>query len=160
MEIVQTQKFVRMSPRKLRIVADVVRNIEANKAIELLPFTSKRAAHPLAKVITAAVANAKDRKVEGELIVKEVQINEGPTLKRGRAVSRGRWHPYMRRMSHIRVVLETVETVSVAETKSSSKKTVQPKSGESKVVKEKSTKKVNKTGKTKKTVTKGKEKTK
>ncbi len=109
MEIIQTQKFVRMSPRKLRIVADIVRNIEANKAIELLPFTSKRAAHPLAKVIRAAVANAKDRKIEGELVVKEIQINEGPTLKRGRSVSRGRWHPYMRRMSHIRVVLETIE---------------------------------------------------
>ncbi len=109
MKIVHTQKFVRMSPRKLRVVADVVRNLEANRAIEILPYTSKRAAVPLVKVIKTAVANAKDRKVKGELIIKEVQVNEGPRLKRGRAVSRGRWHPYMRRMSHIRVVLENIE---------------------------------------------------
>jgi len=114
MQIVHTQRFVRMSPRKLRIVADVVRMMDAQKAIEILPFTGKRAAEPLSKVLKTAVANAKDQKIAGQLVVKEVQINEGPSLKRGRAASRGRWQPYKRHMSHIRIVLEEVEVKPVA----------------------------------------------
>ena len=103
---------MKTSPRKLRLVADVVRSLEPNKAIELLPHTNKRAALPLQKVIKSAVANAVDRGVAGNLIIKEIQVNEGPRLKRGRAVSRGRWHPYQRKMSHVRIVLETVEDVA------------------------------------------------
>jgi len=56
------------------------------------------------------VANAKQKGIsDTDLILKDIQINEGPMLKRGRPVSRGRWHPYNRRMSHIRVVLTTKE---------------------------------------------------
>src|SRR3990170_5358140 len=54
--------------------------------------------------------NAKVKNISADLLkFKEIQINEGPRLKRGRPVSRGRWHPHKRRMSHIRVVLQTVE---------------------------------------------------
>ena len=110
MDIISTQKFIRMSPRKLRLVADMVRELEPNRAVDTLPHVGKRAAEPLAKVIKTAIANAKQKGFsESDLTFKEIQINEGPTLKRGRAVSRGRWHPIMKRMSHIRVVLKTKE---------------------------------------------------
>ncbi|MBU0572554.1 50S ribosomal protein L22 [Patescibacteria group bacterium] len=107
MEIKSVQKFVKTSPRKLRLVADLAKKMTPAEAIEALPFSRKYAAEPLVKVIKTAMANAKVKGVkEGDLIFKEIQINEGPRLKRGRAASRGMWHPYKRRMSHIRVVLE------------------------------------------------------
>jgi large subunit ribosomal protein L22 len=109
MEIKATQKFVRISPKKLRFVADVARKMKPVDATERLPFIGKRAAEPIVRVIKTALANAKDKGIDAtNLIFKELQINEGPRLKRGRPVSRGRWHPYKRRMSHIRVVLTTL----------------------------------------------------
>jgi large subunit ribosomal protein L22 len=106
-----------MSPRKLRLVADVVRELEPIRALEILPHVGKRAAGPMAKVVKSAIANAKQKGFsEGDLIFKEIQINDGPTLKRGRPVSRGRWHPIKKRMSHIKVVL-TTRNLSKKETK-------------------------------------------
>ncbi len=107
MEIKSVQKFVKTSPRKLRLVANLAKKMSPTEAIEALPFSRKRAATPLVKVIKTAVANAKVKGAkEEDLIFKEIQINEGPVQKRGRPASRGVWHPYKRRMSHIRVVLE------------------------------------------------------
>ncbi len=101
-----TQKFIVMSPRKLRLVAALVRRMRPAEAVERLPFVGKRAGQELGKVIKSALANAKAKGVgETDLIFKEIQIGEGPRLKRGRAASRGRWAPFKRRMSHIRVVL-------------------------------------------------------
>ncbi|OGM22021.1 50S ribosomal protein L22 [Candidatus Woesebacteria bacterium RIFCSPLOWO2_01_FULL_39_21] len=110
MEIVAIQKFVRMSPKKLRVVADKIRKMKPGEAVEILPFIEKRGSGLLAKVVKTAMANAKVKNISADLLkFKEIQINEGPRLKRGRPVSRGRWHPHKRRMSHIRVVLQTVE---------------------------------------------------
>jgi large subunit ribosomal protein L22 len=125
MEIKATQKFVRISPKKLRFVADVARKMSPVDATEQLPFIGKRAADPIVRVIKTALANAKDKGIDAtNLIFKELQINEGPRLKRGRPVSRGRWHPYKRRMSHIRVVLATQsdQISSSGSEKNSSKK--------------------------------------
>lgn len=109
MEIIATQKFLLMSPRKLRVVADLVKKMKPADAVERLPFIHKRAQEPLVKVIKSAIANAKQKGVtEADLIFKEIQIGEGPRLKRGRPISRGQWHPIKRRMSHIRVVLTTI----------------------------------------------------
>jgi large subunit ribosomal protein L22 len=111
MEVKAVQKFVRMSPRKLRPVADVARGLKPTEAIEVLPHLGKRAANPLNKVIKTALANAKQKGVsQDDLDFKEIQINEGPRLKRGRPVSRGRWHPFQKRMSHIRVVLMVADS--------------------------------------------------
>lgn len=108
MEIIATQKYLILSPRKIRPVADVVRKMTPAEALERLPFVGKKAAEPLAKVIRQAMANARNRGFsESDLTFKEIQIGEGPRLKRGRPVSRGQWHPIKKRMSHIRVVLET-----------------------------------------------------
>src|SRR3990167_970498 len=109
MEFIAIQKYLLSSPKKIRVVAVMVKKMKPQVAIDRLPFIGKRAAGPLAKVIKTAIANAKEKGVNVEnLFIKEIQINEGPRLKRGRPVSRFRWHPYMRRMSHIRVVLATL----------------------------------------------------
>ena len=121
--IIAVQKFIKMSPKKIRLVADKIRGMKPQKAVEILPFVGKRASEPLVKVIKTAIANAKVKNVSQEnLEFKEIQINEGPRLKRGRPVSRGRWHPYKRRMSHIRVVLTTLKSQSpITKSQASSK---------------------------------------
>lgn len=116
MEIKATQKFVRMSPRKLRLVTPLVKNLSPAKALEVLPHVGKKAAGPLSKVIRTAIANAKVKKIgEGDLVFKEIQINEGPRLKRWRAGAKGRVKPYTRRMSHIRIILESKEPQPIKE---------------------------------------------
>lgn len=108
MDIISTQKYIVTSPRKLRLVAGMIKKLSPIDAIARLPFSQKRAAMPLSKVIKSAVANARQAGLaDTDLIFKEIQIGEGPRLKRGRPVSRGQWHPVKRRMSHIRVVLTT-----------------------------------------------------
>lgn len=108
MEFIAVQKYLIMSPKKARLVADVVRKLSPMEAISRLPFTNKRAALPLIKVIKSAMASAKAKGVSDEaLVIKEIQINEGPRLKRGIPVSRGQWHPIKKRMAHIRVILAT-----------------------------------------------------
>jgi large subunit ribosomal protein L22 len=110
MEFIATQKYFLTSPKKIRPLADIARKLTPTRAIEVLPFSEKRAALPLIKVIKTAIANATQKGVSTDsLKFKEILITEGPRLKRGRAVSRGRWHPFKRRMSHIRVVLFTEE---------------------------------------------------
>lgn len=105
-----TQKYLIMSPRKIRPVVAVIKKMKPADAIAKLPFVQRRAGAEIAKVIKAAMANAKNQGVsDTDLIFKEIQIGEGPRLKRGIAASRGRWHALKKRMSHIRVVL-TVKT--------------------------------------------------
>ena len=115
-EFKATQKYLLMSPRKIRLVVGIVKKMKPVEAIEKLPFVQKRAGSELAKVIKSAIASAKNAGVsETDLVFKEIQIGEGPRLKRGRAASRGMWHPFKRRMSHIRVIL--VSTKPQAEKK-------------------------------------------
>jgi len=103
---IATQKYLTMSPRKIRLVVELIKKMKPAEAVEKLPFVQKRAGESIAKVIKSALANAKNQGVgESDLRFKEIQVGEGPRLKRGRAASRGRWHPFKRRMAHIRVVL-------------------------------------------------------
>ena len=123
MEIVQTQKYLRISPRKLRSIAGLVKKLEPAKAVEVLPHLKKRGSLMLLKVVKTALANAKEKGLqEKDLVFKEIQVNEGPRLKRGRAVARGRLHPYKKRMSHIRVVLEK-RTIQIQKSKETEGKT-------------------------------------
>jgi large subunit ribosomal protein L22 len=74
------------------------------------------------KVIKAALASARERGLsEDSLKFKEIQIGEGPRLKRGRPVSRGQWHPYKKRMSHIKVILTTIRSEVKTEKKEGNK---------------------------------------
>lgn len=108
MDIISTQKFARVTPKKMRVVADVARKLAPLESLDKLPFLRRKGADVLLKVVKSAITNAKQKGLSDDaLIFKEIQIGEGPRLKRGRAASRGRWHPYKRRMSHVRVVLTT-----------------------------------------------------
>ena len=100
-------KYIRVAPRKLRLVADSVRGLSPIQAVSQLSVTPKHAAKPLASVIQSALANAKEKHaIEEDLILGTVDVQEGPVMKRWRAVSRGRAHGYKKRMSHIKVVLK------------------------------------------------------
>lgn len=113
-EFKAVQKYLLESPRKVRLVVAVIKKMKPAEAVEKLPFVQKRAGIVLAKVIKSAIASAKNAGVsETDLIFKEIQIGEGPRLKRGRAASRGMWHPFKKRMSHIRVILTTVKKEEV-----------------------------------------------
>lgn len=124
-----TQKYLIMSPRKVRLVVAMIKKLSPVQAIERLPFVQKRAGAEIAKVIKSAIASAKNQGVsETDLTFKEIRVGEGPRLKRGIAVSRGQWHPIVKRMSHIRVVLKTTK-FQKAEAKPEEKKVVEVKKG-------------------------------
>lgn len=104
------QRYIRTSPRKLRLVADAVRALSPEQALLHLKFTGKSAADPMYKAIKQAVSNAKDQlglSVE-KLAFKTIDVMDGPTYKRFQAVSRGMAHSIMKRTSHIRVELKEV----------------------------------------------------
>ena len=123
MEFKATQKYVLTSPKKLREVSVLLKNLSPTDAIDRLPFVGKRAAEPLRKVIMTAIANAKQKGVsDSQLVFKEVQITEGPRLKRFMAGARGRAKPYKKKMSHIRIVLATQELKSPSTEKKESQK--------------------------------------
>jgi large subunit ribosomal protein L22 len=102
-----TAKFVRIAPRKARLVADEVRGKSVPEAVSILQFTNKRAAGIVGDVINSAAANAEhndDADVEA-LFVRDVRVDEGPTIKRYRARAMGRATMIRKRTSHISVVL-------------------------------------------------------
>ncbi|KKQ92056.1 MAG: 50S ribosomal protein L22 [Candidatus Woesebacteria bacterium GW2011_GWB1_39_10] len=111
-----------MSPRKIRLVTDLIKKLKPVDAVARLPFVQKRAGEVVAKVIKSAIADAKNQGAsDTDLIFKEIQVGEGPRLKRGRAASRGRWHPIRKRMAHIRVVLTTRAKSEIRNPKSETK---------------------------------------
>jgi len=96
------QKNIGDSPRKLRLVAEMVRSMTPDQAVEVLSFTNKSAAAPLSKAIKTAIANAGSK--EG-LRFEKIEINEGMKMRRYRASARGRMRPYKKRLAHIKIVL-------------------------------------------------------
>ncbi len=117
MEVSATWRFVRVSPQKARLVADLVRGLDASDALDLLRRTNKRAAGRILKVLESAVANADDRGADvDDLKVARIAVNEGPRMRRMRAAPRGRPAPYRHRLAHIVVtVSEGVEEDEAAE---------------------------------------------
>ena len=111
MEIKAESKYIKISPRKVRLVANTVRGLSLTSALENLTFLRKRAAKPLFKTLKSAIANAVNnfKLKEEDLKIKSIEILKGPVLKRWRPVSRGRAHSYEKKMSHIRVILEEIK---------------------------------------------------
>lgn len=111
MEVYALSKSVRVAPRKVRLVADAIRALSIVDALEALEITNKRGAVSLSKTLKSAVANAKNNnKIEAtNLKIKAIEVVEAPSFKRFHPSTRGRVHPYKRRGSHIRVILETKE---------------------------------------------------
>lgn len=108
MQIVAYQKNTRVSPRKLRLVADVVRNLKPDIALSQLQFMHKDAAKPLFKVLKQAISNAVNNNniAQKNLKIEHILIEEGPRYKRWRAASRGRARTIIKRTSHIKIILK------------------------------------------------------
>lgn len=99
-------KNYRQSPRKVRLVADLVSKKSAVKAVDLLAFTKKRAAPTIKKLIESAIANAVSTGADKDLLViKNIMVNKGITLKRYMPVAHGASHPIMKHSSHVEVEL-------------------------------------------------------
>ena len=104
-------KNARISPQKARLVADQIRGMPVDNAIDLLTFSNKKAAKIIKKVLESAIANAEhnDAADVDELLVSEIMIDEGPTMKRWRPRARGRANRILKRMSHVTVAVEETE---------------------------------------------------
>lgn len=116
MQVVARIKEVRISTRKVRLVADAVRNLSVQEALDALSVIEKRGANDLEKVLKSAIANAvNNSKLDrANLKIVAIDVNEGTALKRFHPSTRGRVHPYKKRSSSIRIVLEDNSVPSVA----------------------------------------------
>lgn len=108
MQFRAVQRNARISPRKARLSADLIRGRRVEDAINILGFDTHRGSFMLRKVLESAVANAAERGGRDplDLTVARCFVDEGLTIKRWRASGRGRSQPYARRCSHITVVVE------------------------------------------------------
>ena len=108
MEIVARSTSVRVSPRKVRLVADSIRKLSVDEALKALAIVNKRGGFVLEKTLKSAVANAlNNNNLKREnLVIKTIDVNEGVSFKRFHPSTRGRVHPYKKRGSNIRIVLE------------------------------------------------------
>ena len=108
MEARAVAKYIRMSPQKVRLVVNLVRGKKVEEARQILLFTRKDAAGQVRKALNSALANAKQNPNidENILFVKEVFVDQGPSLKRWRARAQGRAASIKKRTSHITVILD------------------------------------------------------
>ena len=106
-------KFVRCSPRKMRLIADLICGRRVIDARDQLKHIAKQSVGPLATLLESVIANAKDQYdvTDEKLNVERVLVNGGPTLKRSRARAFGRAAPIRHRTSHIIITLKTDETL-------------------------------------------------
>ena len=106
-------KNVPSSPRKMRLVADMVRGVEVFKALGLLKFSNKEAAAKVEKLLRSAIANweqKNERKAEnGELYVKTIFVDCAPMLKRLRTAPQGRGYRIRKRSNHVTLFVDTIE---------------------------------------------------
>jgi large subunit ribosomal protein L22 len=107
MEVKAQAKFQRISPKKVRLVADVVRNMKVSEAQTQLGVSTKKAAPMVLKLLKSAIANAKNNNklAEDSLFVTQSYVDEGPTLKRWKPRAFGRAAPIRKRTSHITIVV-------------------------------------------------------
>ena len=104
-------KYARISPRKVKIVMDLIRNQDADKAMAILKFTPKSACEYLEKLLASAIANAENNHNmnTNSLYVAECFANQGPTMKRIRPRAQGRAFRINKKTSHITLVLKEME---------------------------------------------------
>ncbi|EIJ35832.1 50S ribosomal protein L22 [Thiothrix nivea] len=107
MEVAAKLRFARISPQKCRLVADQIRGLPVDKALNVLAFSPKKGAAMVKKVLESAIANAEHN--EGadvdELCVKTIFVDQGPTMKRIMPRAKGRANRILKRTSHITVAV-------------------------------------------------------
>ncbi len=120
-EVIAKLRFLRMGPRKVRLVTDLVKGRKALRARDVLSLTHKSAALPILKLLNSAIANAKNnfKLNEETLFIKNITVDGGPVLKRWMPKAHGRATPVRQRTSHVTMILKTVEK---AEKKTKTKK--------------------------------------
>ena len=108
MEVRAKLRFVRVSPRKARLVADLIRGKASEEAMNILTFTKKAASKILIKLLKSAIANATQKKTIDidRLYVKKIAVDQGPTMKRFQPRALGRATTIRKRSSHITIVLD------------------------------------------------------
>ncbi len=110
MEVKASTNFLRIAPRKVRLVIDAVRGQKIDQAIIRLRFIEKAAAEPVLKLLKSAVDNARQKGLDvSTLVVKEILANQGPIMYRYRPRAMGRATPIRKRTTHVNVVLEGKE---------------------------------------------------
>ena len=129
--------YIRIAPRKMRLLADLVRGKKVDRAMVLLDFNLKKGGEPLKKLLGQAMANAKNNSESGKqldgslLYVSKITVDEGPKLKRWRARARGRAARIHKKTSHITVILDEIKV------KKETKKTISKiKQGKDEVIKQ------------------------
>ena len=110
LEAVATLRFARISPRKVKIVADLIRGKKVDEALAIVKFTPKALAEIIEKLLKSAIANAENNHSmnRGNLVINEIYANQGPTLKRVRPASKGSASRIRKRTSHITIKLREV----------------------------------------------------
>jgi large subunit ribosomal protein L22 len=124
MEATATLRYLKASPQKVRLVADLVRGKKVEEAIQILRFTKKTCAKDLEKLLRSAVANAENSEAGADvddLVVSKIYVNEGPREKRVQPAPMGRAYRIQKRQSHITVHLSD-EVRAVNERASATKK--------------------------------------
>ena len=110
LQAVAKANYIRIAPRKVQIVLDLIRNQKADRAVAILKHTPKAACEPLLKLLKSAIANAENKDMDtSNLIVSECTVSQGPTLKRIRARAQGRAFRVNKKTSHITLVLTEAE---------------------------------------------------
>ena len=110
MEARATQKYIRVSPQKARLVVDLIRGKNVGDALSTLTYTKKRVTQAVEKVLRSAIANAEEKAEHvdvDQLVVSEAYVNDGPRSKRIRPAPMGRAYRYQRRTSHLTIVVES-----------------------------------------------------
>jgi large subunit ribosomal protein L22 len=130
MQIKATAKFLRMSPKKIRLIADIIRGMKVEEAIMQLSFATKLAKKPLLKLLNSAIANAENNfnlKKEN-LYIKEIKVDMAGMLKRWQFRAHGRATPFRKRNAHILIVLEELVPTKAKAKKIKGEKPVKVKS--------------------------------
>jgi len=110
MPVTAKLRHLRIPPRKVRLVADLIRGKRAEEAQNILNFTIKKAAFPLLKLLRSALANAKNsfQLDESNLYISKILVDEGPKYKRWRARARGSANLIQKKTSHITIILDEI----------------------------------------------------
>ncbi len=110
MEATAKVTYIRIAPRKVQIVLDLIRNKPTDEALAILKHTPKAACEPLEKLLKSAIANAENKNMDvTRLYVSECSVSQGPTLKRIRPRARGSANRINKKTSHINLVLKEAE---------------------------------------------------
>src|SRR5213075_3172879 len=116
MEATATLRYLKASPQKVRLVADLVRGKKVDEALSILRFTKKSSAKDLLKLLRSAVANAEDKEANvdsDDLVVSKIYVNEGPREKRVQPAPMGRAYRIQKRKAHVTVhVSDEVKAVN------------------------------------------------